>query len=146
MDGAYSVIKEVLFEQGAAFLPVSGSSMSLGLAGKRVKIVKVRPPFRKGKIYIFVFKNRLYIHRLIGVSGKRARFLGDRSDEFEKVPLDAVIGELARQQSAVIRKIIHGINFCFIRYGRTIPGCSFFREKTVALISFLGEPLHEREI
>jgi len=87
--------------------------------GQRVKISAIRKPFKKGKCYLFVNKNVLYIHRLLRISDKKAFLLGDYSEKIEVVPHEAIIGELEYSQNRIILFILNLINSIYIN---TVPG------------------------
>jgi hypothetical protein len=117
----YSFIKPLIFaEKNERYFSVKGNSMwPLLKDGQRVKITAIRKPFKRGKCYLFVNKNVLYIHRLLRIYDKKAFLIGDYSEKIEEVPLEAIIGEFEYNQNGVTLFILNLLNWIYIN---TVPG------------------------
>ena len=117
----YSFIKPFIFaENNARYFSVKGNSMwPLLKDGQRVRITTIKKPLKKGKCYLFAYKNALYIHRMLKVTGRKACFIGDYSEKIEEVPIESIIGELDSSQNRIVLFIFNLINWIYIN---TAPG------------------------
>ena len=117
----YSFIKPfILAGNNERYLAVKGNSMwPLLKDGQRVRITTIKKPLKKGKCYLFAYKNALYIHRLFELSDEKACFIGDYSEKIEEVPLEAIIGEMEHNQNRITLFILNLINSIYIN---TVPG------------------------
>ena len=121
IKGAYSFIKPVIFDGSTVrYFTVKGNSMwPLLKDGQRASISAIKMPLKRGKCYLFVNKNLLYMHRLFRMSDNKASFIGDYSEKIEEVPVEAIIGELEHKQNRITLFILNLINSIYIN---TVPG------------------------
>ena len=116
------------------------------LHGQKVRIARIHKPIEKGKCYLFIHDNSILIHRLLKVLNGRAVFAGDYSEEIEEIPLEAVIGELKRNQNKIIICILNLINHIFICM---LPACAGkIRIRNIILSTFIKfeNRLNERKV
>ena len=119
-------------------MPVKGNSMwPLLKDGQNVKVSAIKKPLKRGKCYLFVYKNQLYMHRLLKVSNSQACFIGDYSEKTEEVPLDAIIGELENKQSWIALFIVNVINSIYINTDPGIFKRMRIRNKVFSILSKL---------
>jgi len=83
--------------------------------GQKIALSKIGAEFIIGHIYIFIYNDRLLMHRLIAMHGQCAYFMGDHSLIVEKVPYSAIIAEYNANYPHSLLPIINFINtVCFI--------------------------------
>lgn len=122
--------------------------MAPGLTNGEMVVVKhVRHPLRMGNVYIFVYGNNLYIHRLFKLKNGDAQLIGDYSINCETVPEQAIIGEPATQNSSLSKHLILLINnVTLINYGTTSYILKRLRIYAIRVILKIERWFYERKI
>jgi hypothetical protein len=83
--------------------------------GQKIVLSPLSTEFIIGHIYIFIYNDRLLMHRLIGLHGLDAFFMGDHSSAVEKVSRSAIVAEYDTNYRHYLLPIINFINtVCFI--------------------------------
>ncbi|HEX2955342.1 MAG TPA: S24/S26 family peptidase [Chitinispirillaceae bacterium] len=144
----FDLISDLLFKNDIAEIPVQGSCMApVFTDGEKVVVKPVRYPLREGNIYIFVYCNNLYVHRLFKLKNGIAQFTGDRSRTCETVPAQAIIGEPATQNSSLSKCLILLINSTtFIHRGKAPYFLKRLRICAIISILKIERWLYERKI
>jgi len=147
MNKQYKAIADFLFTDPSPKLQVFSNSMQpLLSAGQQITILPLRQPLTCGKCYIFIYKGKLLIHRLIKVMNNKAVFIADSAQKKEAVPIDAVIAEPAFKQRWIIILIISWLNRLFYTLIKIFPDSAKLRVKIVRGIIKCERALNERGI
>ena len=86
------VIREFLLEKNEHM--VAGTSMRPFLNhGQKVIISHHTTKLIPGHLYVFIYRHRLVMHRLVALQGQFAFFMGDHSRNLEKVPFSAIVAK-----------------------------------------------------
>jgi hypothetical protein len=95
---------------------VTGDSMRPSVHhGQKIALCPLSAEFIIGHIYIFIYNDRLLMHRLIALHGHEAFFMGDHSFAVEKVHLSAIMAEYNTNYRYPQMPIINFINtICFL--------------------------------
>ncbi len=122
-------ISDFLFKgasKGETRFILSGHSMHPTITHNQIISIRCRPShLQTGRIYVFLYNNRLVCHRLVKVSKNRAFFSGDNCSHIEEVDTDAVIGIYPRIEPFFVSFGIHLCNILTIVTGKKI----FYRIK-----------------
>jgi RNase P subunit RPR2 len=147
MNKQYKAIADFLFADPVPTLQVYSNSMQpLLAAGQQIKILPLRKPLTCGKCYIFIYKGKLLIHRLMKVINDTAVFIADSAQKKEEVPIDAVIAEPALKQRRMIISVIGLLNQVSYTLIKVFPGFAKVRIKIVRGIFKCERALYERKL
>jgi len=147
MNKQNKAIADFLFADSMPTLQVYSNSMQpLLSAGQQIAILPLQNPLMCGKCYIFIYKGKLFIHRLIKVINNKAVFIADSAQKREIVPIDAVIAEPIFKQRWLVVFVICILNLLFDTLIKVFPGFAILRVKIVRGIIKCERALYERGI
>ncbi len=147
MNNKYKAITDFLFTTPMPTLKICSNSMQpLLTEGQQISILPLRRPLTCGKCYIFVYKGKLFVHRLIRTMNSKAVFIADSAQKNEVVPIDAIIAEPVLYQKRISIFIVRMLNYFFYFFIKKFPFLARLRVKTVRGIIKCERALYERGI
>ncbi|MFP4418696.1 MAG: helix-turn-helix transcriptional regulator [Chitinispirillaceae bacterium] len=112
-------ISEYLFSDlnsGDIQFTLSGHSMHPTIKNNQVISVQcLSLNIKVGKIYVFLYDNRLICHRLVKKFNNRAVLCGDNCFHTEEVPVNSIIGVYPKPEPILASFIVHLCNILLIR-------------------------------
>ncbi len=141
-----NIYKEIIVEHGFMNFSIKGNSMEPLLRdGDLVRICKTTC-FKTGDCYIFKNNDKLLLHRLAHRCGDYFYFIGDNSNNFEKVSREQICGVLYDSRCNFLeKKLISFINRLYLIIYKWWPirRLQGFRKKAIRL---LYRSFHEKTI
>lgn len=98
--------------QKSILFRIDGTSMIPFYQNKQeVRIVNASDSFVVGESYLFVYRWRLYFHRLLKKNNGKYIFAGDNSPKIQTVNKNDIIGKSEAQPQFISRILINLINY-----------------------------------
>ena len=147
MNKFNNAISDFLLHKTTQALKVCGNSMQPFLVnGQEASIVSLQSPLKCGKCYIYIYRNALYVHRLVKSKNNTLFFIGDGAQKLEEIPADAVVAELNYKQDAFFIFVLRYINMIFVKISSVFPQFFRLRRKVVSAVIKIERLLYERGI
>jgi hypothetical protein len=129
------LVKEFVFENGSATLPIKGNSMYPNL--KENTLVKIHPlkTLSAGDCCVYLQRGILVIHRLLFKRNRWAYIAGDNDIKIEKIAIETIIGVAECNESLSKKTVITLINYLFLPLNKTV----FFKFRFRILYFFSKE-------
>ena len=99
---------------GEIMLRIHGRSMEPAIRKDQIIRIRKSSTLLPGKCYLFPYRGRLIIHRLIHSTAKAAYFIGDRNHWIETVPPAEIIGQFTDPCTSFYRWSITILNYIFL--------------------------------
>lgn len=137
-----SIYSDLITENGFMNFTIKGNSMEPFLKDGDFVCIKSISFFKSGNCYIFKQNNRFILHRLVCRIGKTFYFIGDNSNNFERIAENQICGALNQDEyNRFLKKLITVFNLIHLLfYNISIPSLKWyiFLAKRKILKLFIG--------